>query len=289
MMFENELKAAISLAREAGRSIVEHYALDLIAEEKIAADMSCEPVTEADRAASRIIVTGLQAAFPDDGILSEEEIDLPDTRLARKRVWIIDPIDGTWGFIKKDGDFAVQIGLAIDGEPVLGVVFIPLSDVMYYASQNNGAFCERAGHEAVCLSVPTTSAFSEMVIATSRNHPNPRMTQVRKHLGITKEIQRGSVGIKVGLIAERETDLYINLSPRSKFWDTCGPQAILEEAGGYLTDIFGQRIRYDITDVQNHNGIVAASAAAHGAVIRGLRPLLEEYGRTRLSAAAAKI
>jgi len=285
-MLEKELETAIALARTAGHTILEHYALEIIAEEKIGADNETEPVTEADRVASKIIVEGLQAAFPGDGVLSEEEIDLPDSRLSRSRVWIIDPIDGTWGFVKKDGDFGVQIGLAIDGEPALGAVFVPVSDVLYFASKNEGAFSVTSGGEPRRLSVSNKTEFSEMIIATSRNHRNPNISLLNKRLGVLTEVQRGSIGIKVGLIAEKLCDLYINLSPRTKFWDTCGPQAILEEAGGTLTDLFGERIKYDIGDVQNHNGIVASSKAAHSLIIENLRPLLNEFERYKLKAKA---
>jgi 3'(2'), 5'-bisphosphate nucleotidase len=285
-MFEKELEIALILARSAGKTILEHYALEIIAEEKFGLDNLSEPVTAADRAASRIIVDGLLAAFPHDGILSEEEIDLPDTRLAKKRVWVIDPIDGTWGFVKRDGDFAVQIGLAIDGEPVLGVVFVPLADKLFYATRGGGAYLAANGGAPERLTTSDITDFHSMSVAVSRNHPSPGTKLVNELFGFAAEIQRGSVGIKVGLIVEKECDVYINLSPRSKFWDTCGPQAIIEEAGGRLTNIFGEDIKYDISDVQNHNGIVASNKAAHSLIIQKLRPLLNEIGRQKLKAKA---
>ena len=116
-MYEAEIDAAKALARRAGSLILEYYAKEIIAEEKLGVDNFYEPVTEADRMASRIIVEGLSKQFPDDAVLSEEEKDDPIQRLTKKRAWIIDPIDGTAGFVQKDGDFAVQIGLAEDGEP----------------------------------------------------------------------------------------------------------------------------------------------------------------------------
>lgn len=286
-MFEYELETAVDLAREAGRSVIEHYALDIVAEEKIGIDQQSEPVTAADRAASRIIVDGLRDAFPLDGVLSEEETDVPDNRLAKSRVWIIDPIDGTWGFVKKDGDFAVQIGLAVEGMPVLGVVFVPLPDKLYYASKGDGAFLIENGDRPKRLATSSRSNFEQMRVAVSRNHPNPGTRLVNQRLGFGSEVRRGSIGIKVGLIVENECDVYINLSPRSKFWDTCGPQAILEEAGGKLTSLFGEPIRYDSFDAQNHNGIVASGTAAHRLVIRKLKPLLGELGRRRLKGKAA--
>src|ERR1044072_6791156 len=134
-MLEKELETAVTLARKAGASILEFYALEIIAEEKLGADNSIEPVTIADKTASKIIVEGLLEAFPSDGILSEEEIDAPE-RLDKMRVWMIDPIDGTWGFIRKDGDFGVQIALTENGAVTLGVVYLPLHDILYYASKN---------------------------------------------------------------------------------------------------------------------------------------------------------
>src|SRR5262245_60483146 len=127
-MYEVELETAQRLAREAGEVVLEYYAKEIIAEEKLGIDNFYEPVTEADRAASRLIVDALAEAFPDDAVLSEEELDDPEYRLSRKRAWIIDPIDGTAGFVQKDGDFAVQIGLAEAGEPIMGVVFLPFYD-----------------------------------------------------------------------------------------------------------------------------------------------------------------
>src|SRR5438094_223594 len=114
-MLQHELEIAIALARLAGKTILRHYAAGFVAEEKFGVDNFSEPVTIADREASRIIVDGLTAAFPDDGILSEEEDDDLDLRLSKHRVWIVDPIDGTAGYISHDGDFAVHIGLAEAG------------------------------------------------------------------------------------------------------------------------------------------------------------------------------
>jgi 3'(2'), 5'-bisphosphate nucleotidase len=278
-MFDRELETAINLAREAGNKVLEYYALEIIAEEKLGIDNFAEPVTVADRASSRIIVDGVKNVFPDDFVLSEEESDDPKSRTETNRVWITDPIDGTWGFIKKDGDFAIQIGLTIDGEPVVGAVFLPAHGQLYYGSKDNGSFLSTGDGEPVQLRASDNTDFSQMNLAVSRNHRSPKITRIIKDFGLNSEIQRGSVGLKVGLVAEAAADLYIHLSPRTKFWDTCAPQIILEEAGGKLTDLFGERIRYEISDVQNHGGIVATNGAAHEEVIRRLRPLLNEFGR----------
>jgi len=283
-MFERELETALRLAREAGNKVMEYYALGVIAEEKLGVDNFSEPVTVADRAASRIIVDGLSEQFRGDFILSEEELDDPDVRTRTERVWIIDPIDGTWGFLKKDGDFGVQIGLAVGGEPVVGVVYLPAHDRLYYGSQGGGSFLVKDGGVPLPLHASNNTDLSKMNLAVSRNHRSPKINRILGELGLNREIQRGSVGLKVGLIAETICDLYVHLSPRTKFWDTCGPQIILEEAGGRLTDLFGERIRYGISDVQNHGGIVAANGAAHEMIIERLRPLLNDFGRLKAKA-----
>ena len=279
-MFETELETATALARLAGRSILEFYVNGFVAEEKLGVDNFTEPVTIADRTASRIIVEGLAAAFPDDGILSEEE---PDdlTRLSKERVWIIDPMDGTAGFVKKDGDFGVQIGLAVGGVPVAGVVFLPYHDVLYYAAAGSGAYAVAGDGPPEKLTVSGETDFALMGLAASRNHRTLRLSRIVEELGLRNEVRRGSVGLKIGLIATCECDLYIHLSPRSKIWDTCAPQIILEEAGGRLTDLFGSPIRCDVRDVQNHNGVLATNGAAHTEAVTRLRPILNEFGRVR--------
>ena len=282
-MYRAELEAAQKLARKAGAVILEYYAKEIIAEEKLGVDNFYEPVTEADRVASRMIVDGLTEAFPEDAVLSEEEKDDPLVRLTKKRSWIVDPIDGTAGFVQKDGDFAVQIGLAEDGDPVAGVVYVPNFDVMYYAAKGHGAFVVR-DQRTERLSVSPTGDFRKMRIAVTRHHWSKRMNRVIKDFGFQDMCRRGSVGLKIGLISEGSCDIYIHLSPRTKLWDTCSPQIIIEEAGGQLTDIFGSRMRYDIEDLQNHNGIVASNGVAHGDAIKRLRPLLTEFGRVRIKA-----
>ena len=108
------------------------------------------------------------------------------------------------------------------------------------------------------------------------------MNRVIKDFGFRNHCRRGSVGLKIGLIAEGKCDIYIHLSPRTKLWDICAPQIILEEAGGKLTDIFGSRARYDIEDLQNHNGILASNGAAHDEAVKRLKPLLTEFGHMRV-------
>lgn len=279
---QRELQVAIQTARTAGARIMEFYDSLIVPEEKFGIDNRSEPVTEADRAASRIIVKNLKNEFPDDGILSEEETDDLE-RLQAKRVWMIDPIDGTRGFINRDGDFAVHIGLASNGESVLGVVYEPFYERLFWAVKGQGAWLEIPEKAPQRLSVSDKADFETMILAASRSHRNPKLDRIIETFGFAHEIRRGSVGVKIGLLATQAADIYIHLSPRTKHWDTCAPNIILEEAGGEMTDLFGEKIVYNTRDVQNHNGIVSSNKRTHNKIIKNLRPLLREFNRFRVT------
>ncbi len=278
-VYELELRVVKELARVAGQAALSYYGTKLHVEHKADAD---EPVTEADYAANDIIVRGLSEAFPDDGLLSEESIDT-ERRLTKRRVWIIDPLDGTSGFIARNGDFAVQIGLAVEGECALGVVYQPAFNVLQWAARGAGAWMisEDEG-EPKRLRASDEVDFAHLRLAASRSHRSPRMDKLVQTLGLASEVRRGSVGVKVGLIATQHCDLYIHLSPRTRQWDTCAPEAIIREAGGEFTDLFGVPYRYNTPDIQNHNGLIATNGASHSAVAKRLAPLLREFGRARV-------
>jgi 3'(2'), 5'-bisphosphate nucleotidase len=278
-MFQRELETAIELARRAGASILDHYHAGFITEHKIGVDNFSEVVTVADREASQIIVEGIERQFPSDGILSEEETDNIHLRLSRERVWIIDPIDGTAGFIDHDGDFVVQIGLACKGAPVLGVLYQPFYDVLSYAVKGGGSFIVRQGGEPERAQTSRLGELRSMTMAISRHHPSRRLSRIIKEFGVKRTVQRGSVGLKVSLLADQTCDLYISPGERTKLWDTCAPQVVLEEAGGRFTDLFGYELRYDTADLQNRNGLLASNGRAHAAAVKRLEPLLREFGR----------
>jgi 3'(2'), 5'-bisphosphate nucleotidase len=277
--YDHELRVACELARVAGAAILEHYEGPLHIKQKTSAD-DVEPVTQADTIANDLIVNGLKREFSNDGILAEESLDTK-RRLEKSRVWMVDPLDGTNGFIDGNGDFAVQIGLAENGACVLGVVYQPLTGVLYRAVRDSGTWIERPNFEPEQARVSNKKTLSEMRLAASRSHRSPRMSRVVTRLGFQDEVQRGSVGIKIGLLIEQQCDVYIHLSPRTKQWDTCAPEVILTEAGGRITDLFGYPLNYNVPDVQNRNGLVASNGVSHDQIIETLAPLLKEFGRLR--------
>lgn len=277
-IYQREIEVTTELARAAGAILLKHYYSPFLVEHKINALQESEEVTAADREANELIVSRLRQEFPDDGILAEESSDTEE-RLGKDRVWLIDPMDGTKNFIQRDGDFAVQIGLAEKGVAVAGVVYQPVRDALYRAARGGGAWLEEKGAGAERLTVSARTKPAEMVLASSRSHRSPRMERVVGSFGFKDELRRGSVGVKIGLIAEQQADLYLHLSPSTKQWDTCAPEIILAGAGGRLTDLFGQPLRYNALRIDNQNGVVATNGVAHNLVIENLAPLLREFGR----------
>jgi 3'(2'), 5'-bisphosphate nucleotidase len=259
---QKELEAARNLAAGAGAILMEYYQRSISIDWKAPGD----PVTAADREASEFIVGRLRQEFPDHGILCEEE---PDdlARLERSHVWMVDPMDGTREFIAHRDEFAVMIGLAVDGMPVLGVVYQPTTKKMYYAASGTGAFMDYED-ATVPLRVSTEAAASSLAIAVSRSHHSSRVEAIRNRLRIKETIRMGSVGLKVGLICEARAHLYVHAGQHTNLWDTCGPDAILREAGGRLTDVSNHTLRYTGRELRNVNGIVASNGVIHDRAVR---------------------
>lgn len=234
-----------------------------------------DPVTSADRAANDLILARLKEYFPDDAVLSEESRD-DLSRLESKRVWIVDPLDGTKDFVSGTGDFCVMIGLADEGVPVVGAVCKPLDMTVWHAARGQGAVVETRGAEPRALAVSDVTVPSEMCLVVTRTHRFALMEELIQVLGISAEHPLGSVGLKVGALSTAEADIYVHLSPGVKEWDTCGPEAILSEAGGRITDTFGEPLLYNQRDVMRNHGVLASNGRVHEKLADLIRPLAEK-------------
>jgi len=266
---EADLQEAARIAREAGRILLSIYDTDFDVEYKGKSD----PVTEADKRANDYIVSQLRSSFPDDGVVAEETADRSDA-LERGRCWYVDPLDGTKEFIAKNGEFAVMLGLAVEGESRLGVVYQPVPDKLYRGVVDGGATLEQKG-ETRELTVSDVSDPRKLSLVVSRSHRPESIDQVIRKLGIDHEMRSGSVGLKIGIISERTADLYVHISSKSCTWDACGPEAVLRAAGGRFSDCAGNPFRYGGTDMRNAGGILACNAAAYDTVL----PVVHEVAR----------
>jgi 3'(2'), 5'-bisphosphate nucleotidase len=225
-----------------------------------------EPVTEADIATSALIVDRLRAAFPDDAVLSEE---IPDdgTRLQSRRVWMVDPIDGTRDFIRGDSGYAVMIGLCIDGRPQVGVVSQPPTGITWAGAVGETAWREEADGTRTPLHPSDRKQPPGIRLVASKSHRTHDIDLFRKALGIDDEMNIGGVGLKVSIVADGTRDLYVYPGGRTKIWDSCAPEAIIAAAGGRLTDTYGAPLVYDQADLYNRRGLIASNALLHDLVV----------------------
>ena len=260
-MLKPELTEVIRIARGAGAILMDVYATDF----SVAYKAKSDPVTEADTRANAYIVEELRRAFPGDGIVAEESEDQSDA-LEAGRCWYVDPVDGTKEFVARNGEFAVMLGLAIEGEAKLGVVFQPVTDKLYAGVVGEGATLEQHGRRQE-IRVSEVADPRNLKLVVSRSHRNRAVGRVVDELGICGEMQIGSVGLKAGLIAERAADLYLHISDKSSAWDACGPEAVLRAAGGRFTDLAGDPYHYGGADMRNRTGILACNAVAYDAVL----------------------
>src|SRR5262249_31589039 len=150
-------------------------------------------------------------------------------------------------FIDHRDEFAVQIGLVVDGTPVVGVIYQPTADKLYYGAKGLGAFL-KCGQEVSRLRVSKETTASRMTMAVSRSHYSRRIDAIRERLRIKNILRTGSVGLKVGVICEGRAHIYVHTGNRTNVWDTCGPEAVLREAGGRMTDVWNEPLQYTIRE-----------------------------------------
>ncbi len=248
-MISNDLIASVKeISKVAGAAILEIYNKEERIEVTSKDDQS--PLTEADLAAHEIIVSALMQLTPDLPILSEESTSISwKVRQTWSKYWLVDPLDGTKEFLKRNGEFTVNIALIDDHVPVLGVVFVPVSNILYSGMIRQGAFKQSDGVEKQ-ITVALTSAFNDVKIVASRSHRSDELdawiNKVEKSFKNVELLSMGS-SLKICLVAEGEADIYPRLALTSE-WDTAAAQAILEAAGGTLTDIEFQTYRYNLKE-----------------------------------------
>lgn len=268
MAYSSELETAIRAAHAAGEIIAGYYAAGSV-QVDLKADAS--PVTQADRDADAAIAAVLRAAFPDDAILSEESPD-DEVRLSRSRVWIVDPLDGTRDFVGRTDDFAVHVALAVDGVPVVGAVFLPVTSTLYSATVGGGAWRETTGVRER-LHVSAAVDRTALRIGISRHHLADRLRTCLDTAQITSRFPVGA-SVKHMRLAGGDLDAVINLSAHEMEWDTCAPEIVIREAGGSYTDGDGRPFRYNQSDIEHHRGSVASNGACHADLIALVAPYL---------------
>lgn len=245
--FDKELDTAREAALAAGEVIARHAAGDRASWEK----SEDNPVTRADLEGNHAILEVVQGSFPEDAILSEETRDRP-ARIRAGRVWIIDPLDGTKEFVARIPEFAVSVALAVDGEPVVGVVYQPMDRECFTAARGQGA---RLNGER--LEVSREAHLERCVVLSSRTETG--RGQLDPYRGWFQELRPvGSVALKLAWVAAARADLWISAAPKSE-WDVCGGDILVREAKGLFVTLGEGQRRYNQADVILRPPMVAGS------------------------------
>jgi myo-inositol-1(or 4)-monophosphatase len=246
----SELKIAREAAIEAGGLILNYYKADYEIKDK----GYHNPVTTADHAADTRLKEILTEARPDYGWLSEETVDSPD-RLDKERTWVVDPLDGTKEFIEGVPHFVVSVALVENGKPIIGVLFNPVTKELFTASTGEGAFLD--DKPIRCL---TKDKVRDMVLLNSRSETRRGLwTPFDGTFGELRAI--GSVAYKLGLTAAGKADIFASLRPKNE-WDICAGNCIINEAGGKLIDLRGNRVIFNQEKTLIEPGLIAGDIEA---------------------------
>lgn len=245
MNWEKELTVSKEAAVEAGKAIMEIYDSKQI-DVEYKDDRS--PLTKADRQANKIIVDMLSREFPGYAILSEEEKDHKE-RLQNDYCFVVDPLDGTKEFIKRNGQFTVNIALAYKGKAVMGVIYVPVMEELYWASENGGAFLMVHGEtDRIHVSGKT----NDIRVVMSSSHGCAEMDSLLKKNNLVNYVKIGS-SLKGCMVARGDAEIYYRFNPTME-WDTAAMQCIAEEAGAVFRQMDDTEMRYNRENCRNEKG-----------------------------------
>lgn len=267
MSHEQELQAALEAARQAARHILALYeSFEAIP------DARADIHTQADLDSQELILGLLRQRFPGDALCAEEETPtLASAPKRSRRVWVVDPIDGTRGFAQKNGEFSVMVGLIEDDQTVVGVVLEPASWRLTWAVRGGGCWRQDgASATPVRCQVTTMTDLSAATLTQSRSKPGVVSKQV-KALQPARVLETHSAGVKLARVARGEADVYVNHYPNFHDWDICAGHILVEEAGGRVTGLYGQPVRYGAGGADQRMGLLASNGRLHDAALARLR------------------
>ncbi len=268
MPYQTELQAALEAAAQAGRAVSEAYTHFLQIP-----DAPADIHTRADSEAQEVILQFLRKTFPGDALCAEEETpSLSGVAHTGARLWVVDPIDGTRGFARKNGEFCVMVAFVDNGRPAVGVVLEPAKGRLTYAAHGGGCW-RRDGDaaEAVRCRVSTTDLLSASVLVQSRSRdPGVPSGQVEA-LKPAQVIETYSAGVKMALVARGEADVYVNRYLAFHDWDICAGHVLIAEAGGTVTGLLGEELHYGTEGAWQRSGLLASNGALHAAAVERLR------------------
>ncbi len=265
MPYERELEAALEAARQAGRLILEAYA-HFQAIPNARADIS----TDTDRQSQESILQHLHRVFPQDALCAEERTPTLAAGGPGPRAWVVDPIDGTRGFAKKNGEFSVMVGLLEGNQPVLGVVYEPVLDRCTYAVRGAGCWWRQGEAAPARCRVTQTADLAAATLTQSHTKDPSKPSMAVRAFAPARVVETYSAGIKLAQVARGEAEIYVNDYPTFHDWDACAGHILVDEAGGKVTGLKGEPLRYGNPGSKQHIGLLATNGVIHAAALARL-------------------
>ena len=267
-----EIHLALDASLMAGEAIIELYKKNFSTSVK----SDKEPITEADIKSNTLIQKILsETNFP---ILSEETIDNKE-RLNHKKIWIVDPLDGTTDFVNRTGEFTIMIGLVENNKPILGVIYWPTEKKLFLGQKGQGAFKFYNGNWTK-ISVSDISELEKCRVVGSRYHISDKERNLLTSLKISKFTSKGS-SLKVTDVSSGNAELYFTTTNKIKQWDTCASYCLVTEAGGKMTDMFGNDLEYNTEKLNHENGLLVSNGLIHNQIINIYRETMVKYDQKK--------
>jgi 3'(2'), 5'-bisphosphate nucleotidase len=273
MSWNRELSVALLTASNVSKHLREEYA-----KFESIPNAPVNISTDVDRSSQELILQSLHAEFPDDAFIAEEKTPtLEVVKHLGNRLWIIDPIDGTRGFVTKNGQYSAMIGLYADGELVVGVVVEPTNGITTFASRGAGCWTfQDSDKQPTQVTVSQNNDLNQLTLTRSHIKPG-KPDAVGERLKPTSVVETYSAGIKLAIVARGEADVYISDYPRMMDWDIAAGHLLVEEAGGKVTHLSGDLLHYASTEFALEGGILATNGLVHEPV----KKMLEGFSFTR--------
>ncbi|MFO0864854.1 MAG: inositol monophosphatase family protein [Gemmataceae bacterium] len=268
-MFERELEVALAAVDQSWK-----YLDDAYQKFQVIPNAPANITTDADRSVQEIVLRHLHAAFPADALCAEEATEslnaAPNTG---DRLWVVDPIDGTRGFAQKNGEFSVMVAFVDHGEVAVGIVAQPAAKRLTYAIRGGGCWRRDAGEDPIRCRVGSASSLDQATLTQSRSKTPGKRSPMVQALNPANILESYSAGIKLAFVARGEADIYLNDYDAFRDWDIAAGEILVTEAGGRVTGIAGQKLRYGIEGAWQRDGLVATNGRIHDAAIGRLLSL----------------
>jgi 3'(2'), 5'-bisphosphate nucleotidase len=267
MPYQAELQAAVAAMRLAQKALLELY------EAFVPIPNAPSTITtDADRQSQEIVLQHLSQAFPGDAFRAEETTPtLATLPTMARRTWIIDPIDGTRGFARKNGEFSIMVGLVEEGKILVGAVLEPVRDRLTYAVAGGGCWSQDKQGPAVSCRLNPVQDLHQATMTQSHSRDPAKPNRYVQALQPARLVETYSAGIKLALVARGEADIYLNDYDAMHDWDLCAGHILVEEAGGQVTSLPGQALTYGKEDHWHRHGVLATNPVLHPQVLAALR------------------